>query len=72
VFVASGFSSGATSVTVGNITYFRGRFIDETKGGTINHAIFREVTTSTTVNINTGIPSSGQISLSQFYGAEVP
>ena len=65
------FVFGSTSVTDGNITYFRGAF-QSTISKVSRYAIFREVTTSSTVNINTGIPASGQISLNQFYGAEVP
>jgi hypothetical protein len=62
----------ATSYTVGNITYFRGtlRYINEY--GAYTYHIYREISSSSTTNINTGIPSSGQISLSQFYGAERP
>lgn len=74
--VATPASDDTTSVTVGNVTYFRGtlRAYDAPPyGATIAYyAIYRTVTSTSTVNINTGIPSSGQISLSQFYGAETP
>lgn len=62
---------GGSSYTVGNITYFRGSVRESNEYGSIN-GIFRTISSSSTVNINTGIPSSGQISLSQFYGAETP
>ena len=64
----------ATSWTSGNITYYRGslRVPFAPKTNYADYAVFRIISGSTTVSINTGIPSSGQISLSQFYGAEVP
>jgi hypothetical protein len=34
--------------------------------------IYKITTTGGTVSINTGVPSSGQISISQLYGAENP
>jgi hypothetical protein len=68
-----GVPTGSTSHTVGNITYFRGTFqFSVTSPNTNTYAIFREITTTATVNINAGVPTSGQISLNQFYGAEVP
>ena len=61
----------STSFTVGNITYFRGTARESNEYGTY-YGVFRTITSTSTVNINTGIPSSGQISLNQFYGAETP
>ena len=71
-----------TSVTTGGFTYFRGslRRTDQGIGGDAYnpgstgylHDIFRTQTTSSTTSINGGIPSSGAISLNQFYGAETP
>lgn len=64
-----------SSWTTGGFTYYRGSiresYTDE-YGTTNFHGIFRTSSTFNTVNINTGIPSSGAISLSQFYGAETP
>lgn len=64
----------ATSYTVGAYTYFRGNLnYDGTGYGGDNmrgYGIWR--TSFGSQDINTGIPSSGQISLSQFYGAERP
>jgi hypothetical protein len=64
-----------TSATIGGATYFRGTFQNGfyvAKGNFTENrwGIFRETTTTT--SINTGIPTSGQISISQFYGAEKP
>jgi hypothetical protein len=72
------------SITVGNTTYYRGT-TEKTLVGTAKsppeyshgqtvdtYRIHREVIVTATVNINTSIPTSGQISLNQFYGAEVP
>jgi hypothetical protein len=63
---------GATSFTSGSSTYFRGSY----QGGVISgedfwetFGIFRTFPSTTTVAINTGVPSSGTISLSNFYGA---
>jgi hypothetical protein len=63
----------ATSFTTGNVTYHRGAsyYVDGKSGQTL-WAIFRTITSSSTASINTGIPSGGQISLSQFFGAETP
>lgn len=72
----SGTAGEVSSITVGSFTYFRGTLFTTTQGqyGTFNYfyGLWRTSGSSSTVSINTGIPSSGQISLSQFYGAEVP
>jgi len=66
------------SVTVGNITYYSGTLNYDAAGsyGTRNQirAVYRTYpySTTTTPSINTGIPGSGRISLSQFYSAEKP
>jgi hypothetical protein len=66
------------SITVGNVTYYSGTLRSNQVGSynTVNqiYAVYRTYpySSTTTVNINTGIPSSGQISLSQFYSAEKP
>lgn len=69
-----GQSSGSiTSLTFGSWTYYRDSFVgdDGNKNGpTYYYRIFRQQ--STTTSINAAIPSSGAISLSQFYGAETP
>lgn len=66
--------TNTTSYTVGGFTYLRGPLRLDNTGyggdGTLYYDIARQSTS--TVSINTGIPSSGQISLSQFYGAETP
>jgi hypothetical protein len=62
----------STSFTSGSTTYFRGAFQVQTTISevTIDHyAIRREYPGTTTQAINTGVPSSGTISLSNFYGA---
>lgn len=69
--VSGGQAFNMTSWTVGNVTYFRGTARESDEYGTY-YGIFRTITSSSTVSINTGIPSSGQISLNQFYGAETP
>lgn len=64
------------SVTVGSITYYSGTLYYDVAGsyGTRNQkrGIYRTYTGSSTVSINTGVPSSGTIRLSNFYGAEKP
>lgn len=63
--------SGTTSYTSGGYTYYRGSYRSyDGYTGTYFYGIYRSYPTS--VSINTGIPSSGTISLSQFYGAEKP
>jgi hypothetical protein len=64
----------ATSFTSGSVTYFRGSFQTsdfDPELGTLRdyYGIFRTFPSTTTVAINTGVPSSGTISLSNFYGA---
>lgn len=61
----------ATSVTSGGWTYYRGTLM-VTQYTLASFSIRRQQTTTssstTTTNINTGIPSSGTISMNQFYG----
>lgn len=72
--VTSGFSNGVTSVTVGGVTYYRGsEFYREgvfKQDDQIYYTVSRSY--SSTVSINANVPISGQISLSNFYGAEKP
>jgi len=66
-----------TSFTSGGFTYFRGSFRQRITvdlfGGFLfedYYGVFR--TSTSTASINTGVPSSGQISISQLFGAENP
>lgn len=71
-----------TSYTIGSVTYFRGTLREirtETYGPggcqgfctteSYWYAVYRTYPSTRTDQINTGIPTSGQIALSQFYGA---
>jgi hypothetical protein len=64
----------ATSVSAGGYTYFRGsyrQFLSDPYGNSYElYGIYR--TSGGTTSINTGVPSSGTISISQLYGAENP
>lgn len=75
-FGSSIYPGSATSITVGGFTYYRGTLRSTSSGqyGTTNYfyGIYRTSGSTSTVSINTGVPGSGQISLSQFYGAEKP
>ena len=70
-WAATAISSGGsfTSYTSGIYTYYigtfqvSGKFSDE-------YQVYR--TYPTTININTGVPSSGSISIGQLYGAQNP
>lgn len=68
------FSANATSITVGAYTYFRGSLRINNSGCPCDpyygYGIYR--TSTSTTSINTGVPSSGQISISQLYGARNP
>jgi len=69
--------TGPTSVTIGNITYYRGvlksSFSDSKSGvSTAFYGVYRTYQSSYQQAINTGVPSSGAISISQLYGAENP
>lgn len=72
-------SGDVSSYTVGGYTYYRGSYHHlqgYNDGYGIStwyfHYIYRTSGSSYQQNINTGIPTSGTISLSQFYGAEKP
>ena len=67
----------ATSVTAGGYTYYRGNYRASIYTGDESpelmweeYGIFRTYLSTVTTAINTGVPSSGTISLSNFYGAE--
>ena len=64
----------STSVTSGAYTYFRGalqRYLSDSYGnGYALYGLYR--TSGSTISINTSVPSSGTISISQLYGAENP
>lgn len=75
--VFEGIATNVDSYTVGGYTYYQGSYRGYVPGGDYSkefwyYGIYRTSGSSSTVSINTGIPSSGQISLSQFYGAEKP
>jgi hypothetical protein len=61
--------SGATSIAVGSTTYFRGSVM-ASSFGTRLYQVSRQYPSTT--SINTGVPSSGTISISQLYGAANP
>jgi hypothetical protein len=65
-------NSSVTSFTSGIYTYFRGTltFQDTGKIPYDDYGIYR--TSSTTTSINTGVPSSGTISIQNLYGAQNP
>jgi hypothetical protein len=59
-----------TTVTVGSVTYYRGALYQSSKSGTNYYYVSRQYPSTT--NINTSVPTSGTISISQFYGAAKP
>lgn len=66
-------ASTATSITVGSYTYYRGTYlgdVTDAKGMFLfsQYAIYRTSGSSTTIYVNQNVPTSGTISLSQFYG----
>jgi hypothetical protein len=61
--------SGATSIAVGSTTYFRGAFVSSFFGSN-RYYVSRQY--PSTISINTGVPGSGTISLSQLLGARNP
>lgn len=73
IYTVSG-TSTLTSITSGSSTYYRGSYrtsVSDPYSNSYNiYALYRITTTST--SINTGVPSSGTISISQLYGAENP
>jgi hypothetical protein len=77
-FVASAFGAGTTSLVRDGYTYYRGGYRETTSEGNsyygfftlVHYAVYR--TYGSTASINTGVPSSGAISISQLYGAANP
>ena len=71
VGIGSFYSNGPslTQVTVGAYTYYRGSY---GVFGSDTWSIRRTYMGTSTTQINTGVPSSGQISISQLYGATNP
>jgi hypothetical protein len=66
-----GNGSFVTSYSTGGATYFRFAYVGCCGYGSVQYySLYR--TASSSVSINTGVPSSGQISISQLYGAENP
>jgi hypothetical protein len=61
--------SGATSIAVGSTTYFRGSLMASFFGQN-RYQVSRQYPSTT--SINTGVPGSGTISISQLYGAANP
>lgn len=62
-------SGSVFSRTIGAYTYYASAFQFDVDGYSI-YGVYR--TSSSTTNINTGVPSSGTISIGQLYGAENP
>jgi hypothetical protein len=62
---------GTSAYTSGIYTYYRGSLF-ATSGLDNYYGIYREYPSSYSQNINTGIPTSGQLILTQFLGAEKP
>lgn len=66
----------ATSVTVGGFEYQRGSFVETITVGSGKNQVTtsyyrirrRTVATTSTISVNQSVPTSGTISLSQFYG----
>lgn len=77
VYNQYGTVSTLTSVTLGSFTYYRGSYRQTTASAVkgfvqFYYGVYRTYPSSYQQAINTNIPSSGTISLSQFYGAEKP
>ena len=67
--------TSATSLTTGGYTYYRGSYkgyVSGKAGSEYRYGIYRTSGSTTTVNINGSVPTSGAISLSNFYGAAKP
>lgn len=77
ISILLGVQNNLTSYTTGNRTYYRGSFVGSSFDSyyqvwEIFYGFYWIDTSTSTVNINTSVPTSGQISISQFYGAEKP
>jgi hypothetical protein len=63
-------SAGATSATAGGYTYQRGSLYTTISGKYTSTSYYYVRRGTASTSINTGIPSSGAISMSQFYGGQ--
>lgn len=70
--VASGAYGDVTSISAGGFLYLRGAFVTGTGSNLNPYRYYVSQQSSTTISINTGVPSSGTISISQLYGAQNP
>ena len=68
---ATTYAPGDGSYTTGGFTYTRGSVatVIPTKGGGTVYGCYITRSQQVTTSVNTGVPSSGTISMSQFYGA---
>ncbi len=69
-------TTGASSLYSGGYTYYKGSYVEVVASDAYNtiygYRISRSYISNTTTNINGNVPTSGTISLSNFYGAEKP
>jgi hypothetical protein len=67
-----GYGAATTSISYGGYLYVRGAYVSGsgTFFNPLNYYVSRQ--TSSTVTINTGVPSSGTLYISQLYGAANP
>lgn len=68
-----GYGRNMTSYSVSGYTFYRGAYVrinsDKIVGNYYEYYISRSYWASSSTNVNTGVPSSGTISMSNFYGA---
>jgi hypothetical protein len=64
-------AGNVSSFSSGGVTYSRGAFAESTSFG-LNTYYYISRQYPSTVSINTGVPSSGTISIAQLYGATNP
>lgn len=68
-----GYGRNMTSYSVSGYTFYRGSYYgtysDKIAGTFYEYYISRSYVTSSSATVNTGVPSSGTISMSNFYGA---
>lgn len=66
------YGATVTSVSYGGYVYVRGAYVSGSGSGFFPARYYISRQYNTSVSINTGVPSSGQIAISQLYGARNP
>lgn len=70
VYYSNNTGSNLTSIVSGNSTYYRGNLVNTNYSNSYHYTWYVKKVSSTTTNeaVNTNVPTSGTVSLTQYYG----